>query len=697
MYFWGMHLLSAFSFWWSLPIVALSILLSWRFYSKETWLEKKLKSLKLLLIGVRAGVFSIIGLLLLGLTLEMLQFHTERPIVVTLVDHSSSMINDNNAAQLNQNIDRFQRELNNKFKGDFQFETFYFGTDLSKQSKGFIDSKTNMELAFEQLSTKYFNKNLGAIVLVSDGNYNVGANPCYQAEQLPLTPIYSLAVGDTTLKKDQLIQNVAYNELTFLNNEFPIEVDIKAYRLAGKSVVVRLFEDGRQIAQQTIRHDAQFESAQTLLFNQKAKKPGIREYRIELSALPGEFTLRNNTKTFYIEVADSRHQILLLANAPHPDMAAIANALKGNENYELTFKTPAQVRGELKKYDLVIWHEPSNGFDPVLLSDIKSAQIATWFILGSQAEMTSVKLLPLGLNLQLKQQLEEVQGYAQEGFALFEADQKWLQLIEQFPPLQRRFGEIKALGSTQVLLRQRIGQIQKNDPLLTFSELKQQRVACLLGEGIWRWKLLAYQKTQSHDVFQSFVGQITNYLLVKKEGMGLRVQAPVRLDTEQDFVLNASFYNASLQAITSPQMNWELRNEKGQLRKGELQTKGSYYQYNFGKLKPGRYSWSVKIKVNNKIYVKTGKLSVEFIDLEQQESAARHSTLKQLASQSGAKVYPLKAYQKLLKELEINGDIVAVRSETHQFNELNDYLLIFLILLGLLTTEWFLRRFNGAY
>jgi hypothetical protein len=179
--------------------------------------------------------------------------------------------------------------------------------------------------------------------------------------------------------------------------------------------------------------------------------------------------------------------------------------------------------------------------------------------------------------------------------------------------------------------------------------------------------------------------------------MGLRVQAPVRLDTEQDFVLNASFYNASLQAITSPQMNWELRNEKGQLRKGELQTKGSYYQYNFGKLKPGRYSWTVKTKVNNKIYVKTGKLSVEFIDLEQQESAARHSTLKQLASQSGAKVYPLNAYQKLLKELETNGDIVAVRSETHQFNELNDYLLIFLILLGLLTTEWFLRRFNGAY
>jgi hypothetical protein len=246
-------------------------------------------------------------------------------------------------------------------------------------------------------------------------------------------------------------------------------------------------------------------------------------------------------------------------------------------------------------------------------------------------------------------------------------------------------------------LKQRVGQIQKKEPLLSFSEFKQQRVACLLGEGIWRWKLQAFQKTQSHTAFQSFIGQICNYLLVKKEGMGLRVQVPVRLDAAQDFLFNANFYNASLQAITSPKINWELRNEKGQIRKGELQAKGTYYQYNAGKLKPGRYTWKVQTKVNGKIYNKTGKLIVESVQLEQQESAARHATLKQLANQSGGKVYALKAYQKLIKDLEANEDIVAVRSETHQFNELNDYIFILILLFGLLTTEWFLRRFYGAY
>ena len=115
MYFWGMHLLSTFSIWWSFPIIALSILISWRFYQQETWLEKKAKSLKLLLIGLRAAIFSIIGILLLGLTLELLQFKSELPIVVSLIDHSSSMLNDEDPKALQQNIANYKQALNEKF------------------------------------------------------------------------------------------------------------------------------------------------------------------------------------------------------------------------------------------------------------------------------------------------------------------------------------------------------------------------------------------------------------------------------------------------------------------------------------------------------------------------------------------------------------------------------------------------------
>jgi len=100
---------------------------------------------------------------------------------------------------------------------------------------------------------------------------------------------------------------------------------------------------------------------------------------------------------------------------------------------------------------------------------------------------------------------------------------------------------------------------------------------------------------------------------------------------------------------------------------------------------------------NQKKYLKTGAFIVEDIDLEQIESSARHNTLYQLATQTEAKVFNVKDYQQLIKELQKSDDLVAQRIETHHFNPLLDYLLLFLLLLTTLFGEWFLRRYHGTY
>ncbi|MFM6964433.1 MAG: hypothetical protein ACKOWM_02580, partial [Sphingomonadales bacterium] len=76
---------------------------------------------------------------------------------------------------------------------------------------------------------------------------------------------------------------------------------------------------------------------------------------------------------------------------------------------------------------------------------------------------------------------------------------------------------------------------------------------------------------------------------------------------------------------------------------------------------------------------------------------ARHTTLNQLAEQSNGKVYPLGAYDKLLQRIQQQKELVALRTETHQFDPLLDLLSLLLILVGLLVTEWFLRRYHGSY
>jgi hypothetical protein len=185
--------------------------------------------------------------------------------------------------------------------------------------------------------------------------------------------------------------------------------------------------------------------------------------------------------------------------------------------------------------------------------------------------------------------------------------------------------------------------------------------------------------------------------LVKKEGSGLRVQAPKKRTTSENCDLNATFYNEALQAIITPKIFWELDYEHQKVRKGTFSTRGDFYQQQFGKLKPGRYYWKAYTTHDQKKYTKTGAFIIEDIDLEQLESAARHSTLYQLANQTDAKVVALKDYKQLIAMLDKKEDLVALRSETHQFDPLLDYLLLFLILSGLLVAEWFLRRYHGAY
>jgi hypothetical protein len=698
MYFWHMHLLSSYSLWWILPIMALTALLSYLFYRKETWLHNKSKKLWYTLFSLRALSLGVIAVLLLGLLLEQSDFETERPVILTLIDRSSSMNNYKKSDKIESQIKAYQSILKEKLAGRFELQTWSFGTNLQVADKGFTSAQTNMELPFEQAANQFLNRNLGAVVLISDGNYNTGGHPMYNAAYLPLTAVYSLAVGDTAVKKDLLVANVAHNELAFLNNNFTLEVDIEAQRFAGKNIQVSLYEDGKKLASQKVQLPATRSSQTTIQFEAKAKKPGIHEYKLVIDRFKGEFSYQNNSRTVYIEVLDSRSKILLYSHAPHPDVAALQQALAGNKNYEVVVKHTDQLK-DLKwsSFDLVVWHDPGKGFYEQYLNELRSKQIPVWYILGSQTDEQIATKLNTGLQLTLKTQLEEIQATPNKGFGLYQPNSEWLSLTDALPPLTKRFGEVKASAGTQVFFTQRIGNLQKGTPLLTFSDRNQQRNACLLGEGLWRWRMVNYVKKQNHEAFDAFVGEICAYLMVKKEGSGLRIQAPKKLSTSENCILNATFYNEALQAITSPKINWELDYEHKKIRKGNFATKGAFYQQQLGKLKPGRYYWKASTVHNQKKYVKTGAFIVEDINLEQLESSARHTTLYQLANQTDAKVLAIKDYNKLISLLDKKEDLVALRTETHQFDPLLDYLLLFFVLIGLLIAEWFLRRYHGSY
>ncbi|MEN9699645.1 MAG: hypothetical protein RLZZ301_843 [Bacteroidota bacterium] len=684
--FGAMHLFSDYSLWWCLPILAFSAWLTWMYYRRQSWLLALATNIQWLIRALRFLSLSTLLILLLGIVVEALYFREEKPLIISLIDQSESLQNYKDSKTIPAKLAAYQAALANELGADHELIRLPFGS-----------KSTNMEHAFTELVERYYNRNVGAVVLVSDGNYNQGAHPSYAADKLALTPIYGLAVGDTIPKKDQLIKDVLANEICFLKNEFLIEVAIEAFRMPKQRTTLALYQDGKRIASQPLQHSAQKQSFQTLQFQCTASKVGLQSFTLKLEDLPGEYSIQNNTRTIYIEVIDARSNILLVSAAPHPDISALAQTLKGNENYHVECAKVGAIQSAIQKQQLVIWQDPGLKWDAQLYQTLKKAKVPVWFLLGTQTDNSVANQLDCGLKFQLRPQTEEVQATLNSNFILFQLQEDWTQGLAYLPPLIRRFGEVKAAASTQLLLQQRIGQIDKKEALLSVTNDDQWRRACLLGEGLWQWRLSDFQKHQQHDLVDGFLSKLVSFLLVKDQGAGLRIDLPKRFTTDDDFVAHAAFYNAALEPITSPVIRWTLLHESGQRKTGEFAVKGNAYEVNQGQLKAGRYTWTAQTTVNGKTYKKSSQFVVEAIALEKLESAARHQTLAELARPSGGRVFQLSDYPALIKALKRRNDIATVQYEEHRFEDLSDFLSLFLVLFMLLSLEWFLRRYYGTY
>lgn len=692
-----MHLLSDFSLWWLVLIGLLSFAATYFYYQKVGWFNDLSGWKKNLLRTLRFSSLFFIGLLLLGLVFEAAHFRDEKPIFITLIDNSSSMMNFKDSSSLQKNLSKYRNELKERYDGQFELIEWSIGSEQGKNNIQFNEKSTNLERGFEAINTQFYNRNVGGVALISDGNYNVGSNPSYAAEKLNLTPVFTLAVGDTTPKRDHFIKNVSANDLAYLNNDFPVEVDIESFKLGGKSAVVSILHNGKTIASQSINYGNLKKNFKQVDFQLKADKVGVQSYTAVVSNLPGEYSLKNNRRNFYIEVVDARSKILLISAAPHPDMSAFKDVLERNENYEVKSILLKDWDQSINKVDLVIWHEPGIQFDAAQHQRLRLAGIPILYVLGQQTDAAEIAKLSIGLKSSSSSQSEELEPTFNSGFNAFELSEACKTSIDFLPPLTAKFGAIKVDPSAEILLFQRIGQIKKNDPLLFFAKGEKVKNGVIFGEGIWRWRLNDFIRHQNHDVFNEFIGKIANYLMVKNQGMGLRVQLPKRMSSEEELIVTASFYNASMEPITGPKIDFILTSDKGKQYKSQFAVAGSVYKLNQGKLNPGKYNWKASTTFNGKKYTKSGVFIVEEIQLEKLESFANHGTLKQLSKQSNGSFHLFSSYRKMLDELAKRNDIATVTYEDHTFDDLIDYLWVFALLFTLLAGEWFLRRYYGSY
>jgi hypothetical protein len=693
-----MRFIADITWWWLIPIGAIAFILTYVFYQKKGWLNEISSFLRKLLFTLRFLSLMLLGLLLFGLLLESTDIRKEKPVFITLVDNSSSLKNFSDSSLVLDQISNFQKELLEKYADKFEFVSYSVGESF-RQSNSFNlkDQKSKLDEGFEQVYNNYFNRNIGGIAFISDGNFNEGESPIYPASKIAMTPIFTLGVGDTTAKKDQLISDVTHNEIAFLNNKFPLEIDIEALKVGKVSSKVSIFYKEKLVASQVVNYEDGTFDHKHLNFELEANEIGFQHYKIEVLPLKGEYTLKNNYRSFYIEVLDARNKILILSGAPHPDVSALKSVLEKDENMEVETQLIEKWEQNLKKVDLIIWHEPGVLFNVSKFDVIQKSGLPIWYFIGPNTSNSVVQKLDVGFSVPNTRQTDEVQPKLNVGFESFQVSSQLQQAFNFFPAVKVPYGETKLNAQNKVLLSQRLGGFTKNDPVLFVGEKGNKKYGVFFGEGIWRWKINEYSRTNATEGFEELILKVSQFLVVKQNSSALRIAMPSRFQKGTEVRIKASFYNESLESITTPKIMFELTDEGGKKSKYQFAEKQNGYELPLGVLSSGKYTWNSKTEFGGKKYLKSGVFVVEDVDVESIETMANHTLLRQLSTNSNGKFYSLSNYKKLLFDIDQREDIVEMAYQEKSYDDLLDFMLLLLLILFLLSLEWFLRRRFGGY
>ncbi len=679
--------------WWVPACLALGILYAWLLYRKPVNLDKRFR---ILLAVFRALVVAVIALLLLSPLAKSVSYNPQKPLVLIAEDNSQSvkMFSKDDLGSVVDNLSSLKKQLG----ADYDVREFHFNRDVADSlTKDFTGKQTDIAGALKQLNDRFVNQNIGAVILATDGLYNQGTDPQYEAKNFK-SPIYTIAEGDTIAKRDLLIGNVNYNKTAFLGDDFEIEVLAEAYQAKGEAMRLSVTEDGRQVAAQSININSNdFHQVVPLKLN--ADKKGTRKFTISIAPVSNELSTQNNTETIYIDVLDAKQKVLLLYEGPHPDISVIRQSIESNKNYEVKASLLSQLAASVKPgdYSLVILYQVTATGNNILQSFLK-AKVPVWYVLGAQSNLQAFdqdqKLLQISAG---QDQMQEVFAQPTADFTDFTLSDSSRKKIAFFPPLLAPYGSYSTPPAGSTLLKQKIGNVETSYPLLTFADEGGQRTGVLTGEGLWRWRLAEYEAFGNHHALDELFAQGVQYLTANANRQRFIVYPSKRVfDEGENVLLNAELYNDALELVNTPDVKIDLKSDAGKSYSFLFTRNNQSYQLDAGTLPVGEYNYAAYTKLGDKPFTATGQLSIKPLNLEMRQSAANHQLLNTIAKQSGGQMLYPNQINRLADLIRKNENIKTVVYEDKRFNEIIDVKWVFVLILLLLSMEWFLRKREGV-
>ena len=679
---------------------------------------------KILLVTLRTLSFSLILLLVFEPLLTFINKNQEKPILTVLIDNSKSMSVTDKTGIRSENVKKIlESKLFDEIRsiGEVKLVSFsdksrLFG-DFKTDSLSFSGSATDLSKGIKDLKKLFEEKNMRSLLIISDGEYNVGQNPIYQAELFG-KQINTIGIGDSSEQKDLSISKIFTNNIVYKDSKVPVNVVLKSSGYQNESVSVSLQYEGKTI--DTKKVEIKGGTAEyNLDFIYEPQEEGIKKYSISVTTLAGEVTDKNNRKPFFVKVLKNKIKVSIIAGAPTHDVSFIKNALLADGNIDVkTFVQKVEgdfYEGALDTKQLeeseciyLIGFPQSNSRQNVIeaiKNVITSKNKPVFFVADLNLDYNKLKTLEPLLPFTVKQiNNNEIlvnpnitSSQMRSPVMKLNGNEEDLNIWNQLPPLFRTETIFEKKAESEVLATLKINNIPFNYPLILTRKVYKQKSLAITGYGIWRWKLLAEGLGGRADFLKIFTGNSVRWLTTREEDKKFKVITSKEIYSSGESVeFMAELYDDTYQPIDNATV-------KVTVQKGE-----ESYETLMNALGTGRYSVNIEglgegdykftgsaLSGETKLGEDNGRFSIGESNLEFNNLRMNAELLKQVAFKTGGDFFTINDYHKIIEKIRNDKNFVPTEvTHKSEFQLWNIYYTLALIIL-LLALEWFIRKKSG--
>ena len=293
------------------------------------------------LIALRSALFLLILFLLLKPVVVVPSVIPRSSTVALVADDSRSMQMADAAggrtrldamkATLLDADGQFQQRLRERFRTQtYAFSARLDGVGGGEELTG-DGLSSDVGGALSEAARRSTGAPLSAVVLVSDGAANAGADLAAELRNLRARglPVYTVGVGSARRPADAELSRVSLPRRVLVGSSVEVEAFVRASGYGATKVRIAASEDGRAV--KTEEFNLRGGETEVVRMELVPATAGVHRYTFDVQPLEGELTVENNRREALVEVVEGPLRVLYVEGEPRWELGKLRDSLGREE------------------------------------------------------------------------------------------------------------------------------------------------------------------------------------------------------------------------------------------------------------------------------------------------------------------------------------------------------------------------------